>query len=73
MASVVPSHGPALLSPLLSSLLTNNFNLTASSRHPGPAKLKLTWLLLLWLLLVGKNRYLPFIFYPVDWGWLGGP
>ena len=68
MASVVPTHArPCYLPPLFSPSQTSSIS-PQSSRHPGSAKL--TWL----LLLVGKNRYLPFIFYPVDCGgWLGGP
>ena len=59
MASVVPSHVGLSYLPSSPLSLTNKFNLTASSRHPGPK-------LLLVLVVVGKNRYLCFIFYPVD-------
>ena len=43
MSCLLPRHGrPCYLPPPLFSV-TNNFNLTASSRHPGPGYINLPW------------------------------
>ena len=58
LSSATSSH--VLLSPPSLLSLTNNFNLTASSRHPGPSQISWWEKIVIWL----------FYFTPLV-GWVG--